>query len=212
MHGVDFDTMIRMWPEPTTDTQPSIHDVTQLLDAVGAGDADAKARLWELVYSELRQMAAAHVAREGHGCQPGRGVQATTLVHEAYLRLFAGDNGHFTSRRHFFGAAAQAMRRIIVDDARKRGRLKRGGGRARATLEIEPATLDGDPLETLALDEALDRLEQHQPRAVEVIQLRYFAGLSVDQTAELMGIAPRTVDAEWSMARAWLYRVLSGTP
>lgn len=201
--------MIRMWAEPTTGTQPSIHDVTQLLDAVGAGDADAKARLWELVYSELRQMAAAHVAREGHGRQPGRGVQATTLVHEAYLRLFGGDNGHFSSRRHFFGAAAQAMRRIIVDDARMRGRLKRGGGRARATLEFEPATLDGDPLEALALDDALAQLERHHPRAAEVIQLRYFTGLTVDQTAELMGIAPRTVDAEWSMARAWLYRLLS---
>lgn len=188
-----------------TRSEPSLHPVTQLLEAVSAGDVSARERLLELVYQELRQMAAANLAGE----RPGRGVQATTLVHEAYLRLFAGNNGHFTSRRHFFGAAAQAMRRIIVDDARMRSRLKRGGGRALATLAFEPATLDSDPLEALALEDALVRLEREQPRAAEIVQLRYFAGLTVDQTAELMGIAPRTVDAEWSMARAWLFRVLS---
>lgn len=190
------------------DAHPSLHDVTRLLDAVGAGDCAARERLLELVYHELRQMAAAHLAREGQGRHPGR-VQPTTLVHEAYLRLFAPGNGHFGSRRHFFGAAAQAMRRILVDDARKRGRLKRGGGRRAASLELEPATFDLDPAEMLALEEALSRLEQYQPRAAEVVHLRYFAGLSGDQVAEVMGVSPRTVDAEWCMARAWLFRVLS---
>lgn len=203
------------------------HLVTQVLQAVGAGDLAARQRLWEIVYQELKAMAAARLAGE----RPG-GVQATTLVHEAYLRLFGGDNGHYTSRRHFFGAAAQAMRRILVDHARRRGAVKRGGaghrliagatsGESGATqseahrLEagatgFEPATFDGDPAMMLALEEALGRLEALHPRAAEVVHLRFFAGLTVDQTAEMMELAPRTVDSEWRMARAWLHRALGG--
>ena len=179
-------------------------EITRLLDAVGAGDSQARERLWEVIYRELRLMAASQVAAE----QPGRGVQATTLVHEAYLRLFSDGNERYTNRRHFFGAAAQAMRRILVDDARNRGRLKRGGDGQKLQLSVEPATFDTDPMEVLALEQALQKLEQNYSRAAEIVQLRYFTGLTVDQTAELLGVAPRTVDAEWCMARAWLSREL----
>lgn len=182
----------------------SIHLVTQLLDAVAFGDPGAKDRLWRLVYGELRMLATARLADE----RPG-GIQPTTLVHEAYLRLFADADGHYSSRRHFFGAAAQAMRRILVDDARKRGALKRGRGVRPAVLESEPATLDVDAIDLLAMDEALEKLQAALPRAAEVVHLRYFAGLTINQTAESMGIAPRTVDAEWNMARAWLHRALA---
>lgn len=180
------------------------HLVTQLLKALGSGDVAAKERLWEMVYQELRNLAARHVANERLG-----GFQPTTLVQEAYLRLFVDGNGHYSSRRHFFGAAAQAMRRILVDDARKRGAVKRGRGIRPAALVFEPATFDADAEDLLALDEALEMLQAAFPRAAEVVHLRYFAGLTVDQTAEFLCIAPRTVDAEWNMARAWLHRVLS---
>lgn len=207
------------------------HQVTQLLDAVGQGEAGARDRLWELIYLELRQLARSELAREA----PGRAAQPTTLVHEAYLRLVGSGNGHFQNRRHFFGAAAKAMRRIRIDDARRRRRIKRGGpgignadpgcanngiragsapfcadGLDGASVEDGPAIFDDDPLETLALDEALAKLERENPRAAEIVELRFFAGLTVDQAAEIMGLAPRTVELEWRATRAWLYGQLSG--
>ncbi len=185
------------------------HAVTRLLDAIGAGETDARQRLCEVVYDELRAMARAHLADENRA----KGLAATTLVHEAYLRLFTPGGGRFTDRRHFFGAAANAMRRILVDDARHRARLKRGGrvlgAAAGGSAVDEAAMFDTDPTDLIALEEVLARFEVEHPRAAEVIHLRYFAGLSVDQTAELMGLAPRTVDSEWRMARAWLYRALT---
>jgi DNA-directed RNA polymerase specialized sigma24 family protein len=207
------------------------HQVTQLLDAVGQGDTGARDRLWELIYQELRHLAISQLAHEA----PGRALQPTTLVHEVYLRLTGPGNGHFLNRRHFFGAAAKAMRRIRIDDARRRGRIKRGGpgignadpgcaqdqvrtGAARlgrhdsisGLAENSLAFFDGDPIETLALDEALARLEHENPRGAEVVELRFFAGLTVDQTAEIMELAPRTVELEWRATRAWLYGQLSG--
>lgn len=192
------------------------HAVTRLLDAIGAGESDARQRLWEVVYDELRAMARAHLADENRA----KALAATTLVHEAYLRLFggtadtAGDGcATFGNRRHFFGAAANAMRRILVDDARHRARLKRGGrvlgAAAGGSAVDEAAMFDTDPTDLIALEEVLARFEVEHPRAAEVVHLRYFAGLSVDQTAELMSLAPRTVDSEWRMARAWLYRALT---
>lgn len=207
--------------EPFNRAAPMTHDnathaVTRLLDAIGAGEPDARQRLWDVVYDELRAMARAHLADENRA----KGLAATTLVHEAYLRLFGSSadtagNGRvaFSNRRHFFGAAANAMRRILVDDARHRARLKRGGrvlGPVAGGSAVEEAAMfDTDPTDLIALEEVLARFEAEHPRAAEVVHLRYFAGLSVDQTAELMGLAPRTVDSEWRMARAWLYRALS---
>lgn len=181
------------------------HTVTRLLGALGEGDISARDRLLALIYQELKKLAVTHIANEKPGC----GLQATTLVHKVYLRLFAAGDGHFANRRHFFGAAAKAMRRILVEDARKRGAVKRGGGAVALPLETEPAVFDKDPAETLDLEEALKKLEQEHPRAAEIVHLRYFAELPVDQTAEMLGISPRTVDAEWCMARAWLHRAIS---
>jgi RNA polymerase sigma factor (TIGR02999 family) len=154
------------------------------------------------------------MAREGR-----RGdLQTTVLVQEAYLRLMGGDGAAVpANRRHFFAAAANAMRQFLVDDARKRGRHKRGGGRARVDTRSSAANLgetaaapDTDPAEVLALDEALPKLRAHDERKAEIVQLRYFAGLSVDETAEVLGLSARLVDKEWRFAKAWLHRELSG--
>ena len=136
-------------------------------------------------------------------------LQTTAVINEAYLRLVGDGNIRWASRRHFFGAAAKAMRRILVDDARRRNRLKRGGGEKAAALTDEPGVLDKDPAMTLAIDEALAKLEESDARKAEVVTLKYFGGLTVDEIAQALGIAPRTVDFEWRFARAWLHRELS---
>lgn len=182
--------------------------VTTVLAAIGQGDAAALETLWQLVYDDLRRVAHRQLA----GDRAADRLQTTVLVHEAYLRL-VGDGGgpvEWASRRHFFAAAARAMRRIRVDDARSRKRLKRGGGDRPGTLTAEPGVWDPDPVELLALDEALNRLEEHDPRKAEVVMLRYFAGLTIDETAALLEISPRQVDKEWRFARAWLHRALKG--
>lgn len=194
-----------MHDQSAGESEASGHRLTQLLDAVSCGDETAREQLWDAVYQELRRVAVSFTAREGALCE----LQPTVLVNEAYLRLFGRDNVRFQNRRHFFGAATQAMRRILVDDARKRGREKRGGGAAPLKLDGDPAATGMDPALILGIEESLQRLERQLPRAAEVVRLRYFAGLSIDQTAELLEIAPRTVDAEWSMARAWLHRELA---
>lgn len=179
--------------------------ITSLLSAVSNGDAGAAERLWRAVYDELHGIAHARMAREGR-----RGdLQTTVLVQEAYLRLVGSEGAAIpANRRHFFAAAANAMRQFLVDDARKRGRQKRGAGQRPAELSEEPATIDCDPAEILSLDEALTRLRALSERKAEIVQLRYFAGLSVDEAAEVLGISPRQVDKEWRFAKAWLHREL----
>ena len=179
--------------------------VTQLLEAVGKGDASAGDKLWSLIYGELHALAQRQLAAEGSGCT----LQPTTMVHEAYFRLVGDSDVQWANRRHFFAAAAQAMRRIRIDDARRRRRLKRGGGEHPSPLQEAPAVFDQDPAEILALDEALVKLEQVDGRKAEVVLLRYFAGLTVDETANALGISARTVGYEWRFTRAWLRRELT---
>lgn len=172
-------------------------DVTQLLDAAQRGDTKAATELLPLVYDELRRLAAAKMAGES----PGHTLDATALVHQAYLRLTGGQS--FESRSHFFRAAAEAMRRILVDHARARNAAKRGSGR-RADFDLNQvasARVD-DQLE--ALDEALARFAVEHPRQAELVQLKFFAGLTLEQSAEVLGISARTADTWWAFARAWL--------
>lgn len=184
----------------------SDNPITQLLATVSRGEPAAKGRLWEMVYGELRDLA----HRQLRGERPGRDLQTTILVHEAYFRLVGDDDLQWANRRHFFAAAAQAMRRIRVDDARKRRGLKRGGGRPAEPLCEEPAACDGDVTDVLALNEALHKLEQEAPRQAEVVMLRYFAGLSIGESAEALDVSPRTVDVDWRLAKAWLRREVFG--
>jgi RNA polymerase sigma factor (TIGR02999 family) len=195
----------RLWQEGLCTMAPPETPLTQLLVAAGAGESSAHEKLWSAVYDELHRLASQQMAAEA----AGRTLQPTALVHEAYLRLIGDGDASWASRRHFFAAAAKAMRRIRLDDARRRNRLKRGGGRQREPLGDRPALFDDDPADVLAVDEALRRLEQMDPRKTEVVNLRYFAGLTVDETAQAMGLGPRTVDKEWRLARAWLYRELT---
>ena len=177
-------------------------DVTRLLDAAAAGDRRAAADLLPLVYDELRTLAAAKMTAEN----PGHTLDATALVHEAYLRL-VGDQ-HFDGRGHFFAAAAEAMRRILVDHARRRMAVKRGAGR-RVTVDLDRLPgIDPDD-DTLAVHDALDRLAAIEPRVANLVTLRHFGGLTVPEAAEALGIAPRTADAWWAYARAWLAADLS---
>jgi RNA polymerase sigma factor (TIGR02999 family) len=181
--------------------------VTQILCAIEDGDPHAAAQLLPLVYDELRKLAARHLARE----RPGQTLQATALVHEAYLRLVEGQpEAHWKGRGHFFAAAAQAMRRILVENARRKRTLKRGGGVAREELDESGLVAPGVPDDLVALDEALAGLAAVDPRAAELVNLRYFAGLTIPQAAEVLGIAPRTADLLWAYARAWLLRKIEG--
>jgi RNA polymerase sigma factor (TIGR02999 family) len=173
-------------------------DVTRLLDAVAVGDRQAAAELLPLVYDELRKLAAVRMAAE----KPGQTLDATGLVHEAYLRL-VGDQ-RFENRGHFFAAAAQAMRHILVDRARQKRSDKRGGTRQRLRLEDVQVEAERAPEEFLELHEALARLEAAHPRKAALVQLRMFAGLTGAQAAEALGVSPSTADNDWAYARAWL--------
>ncbi len=184
--------------------RPEAGEITRLLKAVADGNIRSRENLWKAVYDELRIIANAQVRKEARPAAR----QATTLIHEAYLRLSPSEGAPFENRKHFFAAAAQAMRCICVDDARKRGRLKRGAGREPSPLVGEPPIVDLDPLEVLAVDEALHRLDQLAPRQGQIVALRYFGGLTLEETAEALDISPRTVSNEWRLARAWLYRQL----
>jgi RNA polymerase sigma factor (TIGR02999 family) len=179
-------------------------DVTRLLDAAAARDRRAAADLLPLVYDELRKLAAARMAAE----TPGHTLDPTALVHEAYLRL-VGDQ-RFDDRGHFFAAAAEAMRRVLVDHARTRGRLKRGGGRRRLDLDrlTDFAAATDDDL--VGLDGALDRLAADYPAAAELVKLRFFAGMSLGEAADVLGLPRRTADRYWAFARAWLADALAG--
>jgi RNA polymerase sigma factor (TIGR02999 family) len=181
-----------------------VTDVTRLLEAAQRGDRQAAAELLPLVYDELRKLAAARLAAE----KPGHTLDATGLVHEAYLRL-VGDQ-RFDGRGHFFAAAAEAIRRILVEQARRRQAAKRGGNAQREGLDPDAVAAPVPDDELLALHEALDRLAAAHPEKAEVVKLRYFAGLTADQAAEVMGISPSTADRHWAYARAWLGRALGG--
>ncbi len=175
-------------------------DLTTLLTAAGHGDGDAAARLFPLIYDKLRHLAQRYMARE----KAGHTLQPTALVHEAYLRLFGDQEVEWKSRAHFLGAAAQAMRRILVERARKYRRLKHGGGRDRVLLDLAGLSNDGSPERILELDEALQRLEAMDKRKCDVVMLRYFTGLSIQETARALGISATTVKLEWTFSRAWL--------
>jgi RNA polymerase sigma factor (TIGR02999 family) len=182
-------------------------DVTHLLNEVGPADPQAAAQLLPLVYDELRRLAAHRLAHEG----PGQTLEPTALVHEAYLRLIGDTPGrHWNGRGHFFAAAAEAMRRIVVENARSKRRLKRGGDRARLPLE-EAELLAPEPREdVLALDEALTELAATDRAAADLVQLRYFGGLSIPDAAQVLGVSPRTAERLWTFARAWLREKLQG--
>lgn len=185
------------------------HTVTRLLAAVHTGDNGAANRLWQVVALELRTLAQARMAAE-HGC---RTLQPTALVNEVYLRLFAGaSRPSFENRHHFFAAAARAMHQILVDDARTRRRLKRGGDRQREQLADLSAGDAPDPAEILAVDEALARLGDDQPDWLEVVRLRYFVGLNLDEAAEVLGVSRRTVATRWRLAKAWLHEAMTSLP
>ncbi len=173
-------------------------DLTQLLDAAVAGDRHAAAAILPLVYDELRQLAAARMANES----PGHTLDATALVHEAYLRL-VGERAGWANCGHFFAAAAEAMRRILVEAARRKATAKRGGARTRVALTDLPAATP--PEELLALDEALTRLAERDPVRAEVVKLRFFAGLTVPEAAAALGVSVATAERHWTFARTWLF-------
>ena len=173
-------------------------DVTRILSQIEHGDPAAAEQLLPLVYQELRKLAAARLAQE----KPGQTLQATALVHEAYLRL-VGDQ-HFGNRGHFFAAAAEAMRRILIEQARRKRALKAGGQRRELAEIAEPAEEAADPLDLLALDDALAKLQRQSPRKADLVKLRYFAGLSIDEAARALGIAASTANADWVYAKSWL--------
>lgn len=182
-----------------------VGQVTQVLAAVSAGDPDAAEELLPLVYSELRRLARARMAKT----PPGNTLQPTALVHEAYLRLIGSDDPGWNSRGHFFAAAAQAMRQILVDQARRKKSVKHGGDRQRVELAgVEPA-IEPPTGDLLALDEALARLERSDPRKGKIVMLRYFAGLTTEETAAALDISVPTVNREWRFIRTFLYTVLS---
>jgi RNA polymerase sigma factor (TIGR02999 family) len=183
-----------------------MNDLTQILCAIEEGDPRAADQLLPLVYDELRKLAAQKLAQE----KPGQTLEATALVHEAYLRLVDTEKAqHWNSRGHFFAAAAEAMRRILVEQARRKLADKHGGGRLRVGLPDQVTAPEGHSPDLVALDEALSRLERHAPDAARLVKLRYFAGLSHQDAAQAMGISRGTADRLWALSRAWLFRQLT---
>jgi RNA polymerase sigma factor (TIGR02999 family) len=181
-------------------------NVTRVLSAIEQGDPQAAEQLLPLVYEELRKLAARRVAHE----RPGQTLSATALVHEAYLRLVGnGEEPHWNSRGHFFAAAAEAMRRLLVEKARRKSRARHGGGRARMDLEGLDVVAAEATDSLLSLDESLQRLTAEEPAVAEVVKLRYFAGLTAEQAAAAVGISLRTANRHWAYAKAWLYRHMS---
>jgi RNA polymerase sigma factor (TIGR02999 family) len=188
----------------------NMNDVTQVLDAIARGDPHAADRLLPLVYDELRRLAAQRLAHEA----PGQTLQATALVHEAYLRLVGGGDPAkpWNGRGHFFAAAAEAMRRILVENARRRRSLKRGGGLVRQNLDDLQLAAPQPAEDLLALDDALDRLAVVDPVKAELVKLRYFAGMTIEEAADALGISSATAKRSWAYARAWLYQAVGGAP
>jgi len=181
--------------------------VTQILASIAGGDEDRWEELIPIVYEELKAIARSKLGQ----INPGQTLQATALVNEAYLRL-SGSKTDWSGRAHFFGAAARAMRNVLVDELRNKQARKRGGDRQRVVLDESAARADGPSFDLLALDEALQKLEEVDRQQYDVVMLRYFAGLGIDETARALGVAPATVDRHWSFARAWLHREMSPEP
>jgi len=179
---------------------PASRNLTQIFGAVSAGDEHAAEKLLPLVYDELRRLAAARLSKEA----PGQTLQPTALVHEAWLRLVGSENEHWNGRRHFFGAAAEAMRRILIDRARKRHRKRHGEGLVRIDFNSLDVAITTDEELLLRVNEALEKLEAEAPERAQLVKLRFFAGLSVSESAEALGIAPATAKRYWTFARAWL--------
>ncbi len=183
--------------------EPDRSQVIEILEALGKGEERSARNLLPLVYDELRRLAAVRLAQE----RPGQTLQPTALVHEAYLRLVGGDPGRvWHGRAHFFAAAAEAMRRILVDRARGKASLKAGGALRRIDIEDFPADVEGQPDLSLALDDALTELERNDETAAQLVKLRYFAGMSHQQAADSLGIGRRAADRLWAVARAWLFQ------
>lgn len=182
-----------------------MNEVTRILNAIEQGDGRAIDQLVPALYQELRQLAAQKLSRE----KPGQTLQATALVHEAYLRLAGEESRNWRSRTHFFAAAAEAMRRILIENARRKHRLKRGGVLQRVDLDDGEAATGHSPEDLIAVDEALTKLADMDKTKAELVKLRYFAGLTLDQAADILGISPTTAKRHWTYARAWLYRAIT---
>jgi RNA polymerase sigma factor (TIGR02999 family) len=184
-------------------------EVTRILSAIEQGDPHAAEQLLPLVYDELRKLSAQMLAQE----RPGQTLEPTALVHEAYLRLIGTEPARpWNGRGHFFGAAAEAMRRILVEAARRKGRVRHGGGRQRIDLDPAAAPAPQSEDDLLALDEALTRMAQIDPAAARLVELRYFTGLTMPEAADALSIPLRTAERNWAYARAWLHRAVSGQP
>jgi RNA polymerase sigma factor (TIGR02999 family) len=192
-------------PDDSEASAPGAEEITTLLAAAGAGDRGASDRLFEAVYAELRRIA----RRQRAATAPSATLSTTALVHEAYLKLSGEARWSVEDRRHFFALAARAMRHVLVDHVRRRGRLKRGGGAVALELEAEEVAAPDRGEELVALDEALDRLESVEPELAQLVEWRFFAGLSVEEIAELTGVSDRTVKRRWRAARAFLYQDLA---
>ena len=180
-------------------------DVTRIIQAIQQGDRHATDELLPVVYEELRMLAAQRMSQEA----PGQTLQATALVHEAYLRLVGGDEQHWDGRGHFFAAAAEAMRRILIDSARQKRTVRHGGGRQRVDLESLGVSSDSSKLDVLDVNAALEKLTAHDPEVADLVKLYYFAGLTIDQVAQLKGISRRTAGKHLTYARAWLHREIT---
>lgn len=180
-------------------------DVTRILSAIEGGDTRAADKLLPLVYEELRLLAAQKLSQE----PPGHTLQATALVHEAYIRLVGSEAQTWNSRTHFFSAAAEAMRRILIDNARRKQRIKRGGRRQKVDLDKAEVAIEGPSTDLIALDEALSKLDKEDPIVANVVKMHFYAGLSLGQAAAALGISRRTADRYWAYARAWLYQEIT---
>ncbi len=201
-NSLDFEAVLR-------DAVAPMSDVTRILEAIRQGDSQAADELLPLVYGELRKLAASRMAREA----PHQTLQPTALVHEAWLRLVGEANPKFDGRAHFFAAAAEAMRRILIEKARRKRAARHGGGQQRVELEKVPdlaAPVEDDQL--LAVNDALDKLSAQNKAEAELVKLRYFIGMTLEETAEILGISARTADNYWAHARAWLYREIDAKP
>ena len=177
-------------------------EITRILEAIDEGDAHAAEELLPLVYDELRRLAAQKLSHE----KPGQTLQATALVHEAYIRLVGTEDQHWDGRGHFFAAAAEAMRRILVETARRKQEIKSGGGRQRFDLREADLSIEPSSDNVLAVNEALERLDTEDQQMADLVKLRYFGGLTLEQAAKLIGLPQRTADRHWAYAKSWLYR------
>lgn len=187
---------------PRSDSTSAVSDVTHILTAIEQGDPHAADKLLPLVYEELRKLAASKMARE----TPGQTLQPTALVHEAWMRMVGKENPKFQNRAHFFATAAEAMRRILIDNARRKRALRHGGGQQRVAFELADFASASDDDQLLAVNGALDKLGAQNKAEAELVKLRYFVGMTLEEAAKVLGISARTADNYWAHARAWLFR------